>query len=72
MTDLQMLIDRYKKNVAQLESQIEEIRRKLGIATEASRLLEEEGFGAAPAGTSEYTSCCNLSSMDESFMRSRG
>jgi hypothetical protein len=72
MTDLQMLIDRYKKNVAQFEAQIEEIKRKLTIATEASRLLEEEGLGAALTGMTEHSSCCNLSGMDEPLMRSRG
>ena len=72
MTDLQMLIERYKKNVAQLEAQIVEIRRKMDIVTETSRLLEEEGLGVALSGTSEYSSCCDLSGIEEPFIQNRG
>ena len=42
MTDLQQLIEKYEKRMAELEAQIEELRHKHDILVEASRLLEEE------------------------------
>ena len=44
MNNLQFLIDKYTEKVAELETQILDIKRKLNIVTEASRLLEEEGL----------------------------
>ncbi|HVN23170.1 MAG TPA: hypothetical protein VMT71_04325 [Syntrophorhabdales bacterium] len=72
MTDLHLLIERYKKNITQLEAQIADLRRKLDVVTEASRLLEEEGLLAPAADTSDYASCCNLSGPEEPFIRNRG
>jgi hypothetical protein len=44
MINLQFLIDRYKKRLEELETQVSDVKRKLNIAIEASRLLEEEGL----------------------------
>ncbi len=72
MTDLHLLIERYKKSIAQLEAQVADTRRKLETLTEAARLLEEEGLGAAPADKQEYASCCDLSGKEEPFIRGMG
>jgi tetratricopeptide (TPR) repeat protein len=42
--DLQRLIEKYRKGIIQLEAQVEEVKHKLDIVVEASRLLEEEGL----------------------------
>jgi len=42
MTDLQRLIEKYEKRIAELEAQIEALRGKHDILVEAARLLEEE------------------------------
>ena len=42
MTDLQRLIEKYEKRMAELEAQVEEVKHKHDILLEASRLLEEE------------------------------
>jgi len=42
--DLQRLIEKYKKEITQLEAQVEEVKHKHNILLEASRLLEEEGL----------------------------
>ena len=42
MTDLQRLIEKYRKEITQLEAQAEEMKHKHDILVEASRLLEEE------------------------------
>ena len=42
MTDLQRLIEKYEKRMAELEAQIEALRGKHDILVEAARLLEEE------------------------------
>ncbi|HME46063.1 MAG TPA: pentapeptide repeat-containing protein [Syntrophorhabdales bacterium] len=42
MTDLQRLIEKYEKKMAELEAQVEVLRHKHDILLEASRLLEEE------------------------------
>jgi uncharacterized protein YjbI with pentapeptide repeats len=42
MTDLQQLIEKYQRRMADLEAQIAALRRKHDILVEASRLLEEE------------------------------
>ena len=44
MTSLQSLIDRYTDKLAQLEMQVSDVKHKLNIVMEASRLLEEEGL----------------------------
>jgi len=44
MTNLQSLIDRYMNNLAELETQVSDVKHKLNIVMEASRLLEEEGL----------------------------
>ena len=44
MTDLQRLIEKYRKELTQLEAQIEEVKHKHGILVEASRLLGEEAL----------------------------
>ena len=44
ITDLQRLIEKYKKETAQLEADVEEVKRKHDILLEASRLLEEEAL----------------------------
>jgi hypothetical protein len=72
MTDLQILTEKYKKTVTQLEGQIAEIRRKMDIVAEASRLLEEEGLVSDVAGAQDYATCCNLSGMEEPFLQDRG
>jgi hypothetical protein len=41
MPDLQRLIEKYKKEIAQLEAHVEEVKRKHDILAEASRLLQE-------------------------------
>ena len=40
--DLQRLIEKYRKEITQLEAQVEEVKRRHDILVEASRLLEEE------------------------------
>ena len=40
--DLQRLIEKYTKEIVQLEAQVEEVKHKHDILVEASRLLEEE------------------------------
>ncbi len=53
MTDLQRLIEKYEKRMAELEAQIEEVKRKHDILVEASRLLKENrGTNAAHAAVS--------------------
>ena len=42
MDDLQRLIQKYEKEIAQLQAHVGEIKHKLDIMVEASRLLEEE------------------------------
>ncbi|HME42679.1 MAG TPA: tetratricopeptide repeat protein [Syntrophorhabdales bacterium] len=42
--DLQRLIEKYRKEITQLEAQIEEVKHKHAILVEASRLLEEEAL----------------------------
>jgi uncharacterized protein YjbI with pentapeptide repeats len=42
MTDLQQLIEKYEKRMAELEAQVEALRGKHAILVEASRLLAEE------------------------------
>jgi len=42
MDDLQRLIQKFKKEIAQLEAQVEVVRHKHNVLIEASRLLEEE------------------------------
>jgi hypothetical protein len=42
MTDVQRLIEKYEKRMAELEAQIGALRHKHDILVEASRLLEEE------------------------------
>ena len=42
--DLQRLIEKYRKEITQLEAQVEEVKHKHDILLEASRLLEEEGL----------------------------
>ncbi|MGD0238480.1 MAG: hypothetical protein ABSC55_28580 [Syntrophorhabdales bacterium] len=44
ITDLQQLIERYRKEITQLEAQVEKVKHKHDILVEASRLLEEEGL----------------------------
>ncbi|HME44160.1 MAG TPA: hypothetical protein VKF36_13800 [Syntrophorhabdales bacterium] len=44
MTDLQRLIEKYGKEITQLEAQVEEVKHKRNILVEASRLLEEEAL----------------------------
>jgi hypothetical protein len=41
MPDLQRLIEKYKKEITQLEAQVKDVKRKHDILAEASRLLEE-------------------------------
>ena len=40
--DLQRLIEKYRKEITQLEAEVEEVKHKHDILMEASRLLEEE------------------------------
>jgi rubrerythrin len=40
--DLQRLIEKYKKEITQLEAQVKEIEHKRDILVEAARLLQEE------------------------------
>ena len=42
MTDLQQLIEKYEKKMAELEAQIAALKHKHDILVEAARLLEEE------------------------------
>ena len=42
ITDLQQLIERYRKEITQLETQVEKVKHKHDILVKASRLLEEE------------------------------
>ena len=42
--DLQRLIEKYRKEIIQLEAQVEEAKRKYHILLETSRLLEEEAL----------------------------
>jgi len=42
MTDLERLIEKYKKEIAYLEAQIEEVSHKRDILVEATRLLQED------------------------------
>ncbi len=41
-TDLQQLIEKYQRRMADLEAQIAALRHKHDVLVEASRLLEEE------------------------------
>ena len=49
MTSLQSLIERYTDKLAQLEIQASDVKHKLNIVMEASRLLEEEGLSERQA-----------------------
>jgi hypothetical protein len=51
MNDLQRLIEKYEKRMAELEAQIGALRNKHDILVEAARLLEEEA--QAPDVTSQ-------------------
>jgi hypothetical protein len=44
MSGLNMLIQRYTKQLEELETRMAEVKRKLEITMEASRLLQEEGL----------------------------
>jgi hypothetical protein len=44
MSSLQLLTEKYVNQLKELEASMAEVRRKLEIVMEASRLLEEEGF----------------------------
>jgi len=44
LSDLQWLIERYEGQLKELEAHTADVRHKLEIAVEASRLLEEEEF----------------------------
>ncbi len=44
MTDLQRLMEKYRKEITQLEAEVEEVKHKHGILVEAARLFEEEGL----------------------------
>ena len=44
MTDLQRLMERYRKEIREIEARVEEVKHKQDILLEASRLLEEEGL----------------------------
>jgi hypothetical protein len=44
MTDLHLLIEKYKKTIAQIEGQIVEVKHKHDVLVEASHLLEEEAM----------------------------
>jgi len=44
MTDLQRLIEKYRKEIAQLEAQLQGVKHKHGILVEDARLVEEEGL----------------------------
>jgi hypothetical protein len=72
MTDLHVLTEKYTKTITQLEAQIAEVRRKMDIVTEALLLLEEEGLAEGAASAHDYSSCCNLSGIEEPFSQNRG
>jgi len=61
MTDFQVLIERYNKNLTQLEAQIAELKRRLDFLAEASLWLEEEGLTADVNKGHECSPCCELS-----------
>jgi hypothetical protein len=44
MANLQRLIDKYEKRMAELEVQIGALRHKHNVLLEATRLLQEEGL----------------------------
>jgi hypothetical protein len=44
MLGLNLLIEKYENRLKELETQVEEVKRKLEVVTEASRLLKEEGL----------------------------
>jgi hypothetical protein len=44
MSGLQLLTEKYVTRLKELEAQLADVKHKLDIATEASRLLEEEGL----------------------------
>jgi hypothetical protein len=44
MSGLNLLIEKYENRLKELETQMEEVKRKLEVVTEASRLLKEEGL----------------------------
>ncbi len=44
MTDLQRLMEKYRKEITQLEAEVEEVKHKHGILVEAARLFEQEGL----------------------------
>jgi len=44
MTDLQSLIEKYRRELTQLEAQIVEVKHKHDVLVEASLLLEEEAL----------------------------
>ncbi|HME45162.1 MAG TPA: hypothetical protein VKF36_18865 [Syntrophorhabdales bacterium] len=53
MTDLQRLIEKYRKELTQLEAQIVEVKREHDVLVEASRLLKDNrGTNAAHAALS--------------------
>jgi hypothetical protein len=71
MTDLELLTEKYRKKITELEAEITELRRKMDIVVEVSLLLEEEGL-ISNVASSEYSSCCDLSGTEEPFMPSKG
>jgi hypothetical protein len=52
MTGLNLLIEKYTTRLKELEAQMEEVKRKLEVVTEASRLLKEEGLSEDEPGHS--------------------
>jgi len=42
VTDLQLLIEKYRKMITEIEAQIVEVKRKRDVIVEAALLLEEE------------------------------
>jgi hypothetical protein len=44
MSGLQLLTEKYVNRLKELEAQVEDVKHKLEIVMEASRLLEEEGL----------------------------
>ena len=53
MNDLQRLIEKYEKGMAELEAQIGALRHKYDILVEALRLLEEEAKAPDPDVSSQ-------------------
>ena len=44
MVSLQLLTEKYVNQLKELEASVAEVKRKLEVVMEASRLLEEEGL----------------------------